>query len=102
MRQWWDQWPELRDLEPSSRRAVWQAAYGEVSARPVHFRALGCMAACAAAGVAIGDTLWPGWPGRIVGACIGGLIGSLAYSRIMRRAMLPHVTRQLSDRRESQ
>lgn len=89
--------PEIRHLAPAQRKAALRAAYGAISARPVFYLAMAAMVCCVLAAMAVAESIRPGWPGRVVGAAIGALVGGVLRDRIMRRAMRPHVMKYLAN-----
>ena len=93
----WSNIPEIQHLDPPLRKAAWQAGFGAVSARPIFWLALGAMAVALAVSMGLVESVVPGWPGRLVGAAIGALVGGALYDAIMRRAMRPHILQFLEE-----
>jgi hypothetical protein len=92
----WDWPPELKNLPPKKRQAAWQAAYGAVVLRPVHFLAIAQLVFLATAFRSIGGTISNSWVGEAIGYSLGGLLGGALYLKIMRWALRPHILRFLA------
>lgn len=88
--------PELKDLPPKERQAAWQAAYGAIVLRPIHFIAIAQLVFLVTAFKSIGGMISNGWAGEAIGYSLGGLLGGALYLKIVKSALRPHILRFLA------